>query len=66
MFHSAGKTVAEAAADGSLLKFGIKTTCPYIYIVCGDLLGSREGYSSLGSFVEKPQRPAAEGCVKNS
>ena len=68
------REAAEAAAEGSIVTFGIKPTRPatgFGYLRPGRMLGSDHGVRKLDAFVEKPdaataQRYLDEGYLWNS
>lgn len=69
-FRNTLGAAAELAADEDVLvTFGIRPTFPatgYGYIESGDALGERRGIavSQVARFVEKPDRPTAEGFLE--
>ena len=65
-FRAAVATAAEVAAEGHLVTFGIPATTPetgYGYIQAGGPLGSHQGASRVGRFVEKPSLARAQEMV---
>ncbi len=65
-FHAAVAVAAKAAAGGALVTFGIKPASPetgYGYIKSAQALAGAPGAFAVERFVEKPDRPTAEGYL---
>jgi mannose-1-phosphate guanylyltransferase/mannose-6-phosphate isomerase len=65
-FRAAVTVARNAAADGTLVTFGIKPTGPqtgYGYIKSGAAIVAAPGAFAINRFVEKPDRATAEGYV---
>ena len=65
-FRKAAYTAAEAAQSGQLVTFGIEPRAPetgFGYIAAGTPDPDIDGVRKVDGFVEKPDRPTAEGFV---